>query len=1047
MKRAFQIALIAWCLFSLSASVSWADTRPGKGDGRAENQLKRRWDEAKSFLKAGAYGDALQSLDVILRLTPDDPWAQLYHSLCELRLKSPPPFAQLAPTQLASLKERLRSEEHAQRRSSAQQKTLERTLRNEQARWDRELDVLEQQAKREEQVKHREAQVEAVQHARAERVKNRELAKQEAVQRLPVPSRLGRQTGVEAPVERAPSAPSEPKPTPSVQPVAKEVETGQPSPEIPPAPAEPAVPRGAAPAGAPARGTVELTPVVVPTTLEEAEEKEPVTPSLVGRPKPPPGAVQVHARQMSVSPDRKIAIAEGDVEVVFENAVLTCDHLTLFTDTKDAYAEGRVRLEEGTQIFRGEMVHYNFETKKGRFLQGTVFAPPWHEYGRSVEHIAEGVYEVTPGYLTSCELEPPHFKFYGRRAIVFADDRLARMRNVTFAVEQVPFFYLPWMTVADRQSPFFIIPGKKKPWGQFALMGYRYELPGPANQRGTVKLDWRRYFGWGGGVDHRFESPTLGKGLVKAYYNEEQDMTVKDPKASLPKGATQNRYRVLFRHNWQPLPDTTVITDIQKYSDINFRKDLLFREEFAEEDAPDSFVSLVKGTPDFTLTGLVRKRMNRFQTVDEAFPQLTFDVRQQRIGDTQFFSQSQLDFANLQTKRAHSDNDTDVVRMDWFQQFSYALSLFRPIEVTPKAGIRQTFYTKDIQGSTREGQRDLFSGQFSMGADASMKLFRIFPLTTNALGLNINWLRHILTPSIAYSYVHPPTVPNDLLNFATASGATSQMTFGLENKLQTKRPTGGRKGVKSADLARLVLSVPYTFRGNGNKQGGRLGDLGVDLETYPWPWLRLETDTSYPSHFMKGSRDSRITTWNLDLVIVGGHGEPQAQYAPKIQPPLGPELQSTSGTDVQAPSLKAFEPGPRGELVTLLMPQGQWYLGLGHRYSQNDKTEDVVQFDWRLSEKWEVSTFNRIDLKEVAGGQKRFNNLREYQYALRRDLHDWIAELVYRVDREYGEELYFTLTLKAYPELPIAFEDSYHQPKIGSQSSPFSPLHSQSPGS
>ena len=81
--------------------------------------------------------------------------------------------------------------------------------------------------------------------------------------------------------------------------------------------------------------------------------------------------------------------------------------------------------------------------------------------------------------------------------------------------------------------------------------------------------------------------------------------------------------------------------------------------------------------------------------------------------------------------------------------------------------------------------------------------------------------------------------------------------------------------------------------------------------------------------------------------------------------------------------------------------------------------------------------------KEVAGGSKRFSNLREWQYTLRRDLHDWLAELVYRVDREFGEDLYFTLTLKAFPEMPIAFSDSYHQPKFGSQSSPFSPVRGQ----
>jgi len=47
------------------------------------------------------------------------------------------------------------------------------------------------------------------------------------------------------------------------------------------------------------------------------------------------------------------------------------------------------------------------------------------------------------------------------------------------------------------------------------------------------------------------------------------------------------------------------------------------------------------------------------------------------------------------------------------------------------------------------------------------------------------------------------------------------------------------------------------------------------------------------------------------------------------------------------------------------------------------------------------------------------------------------------VDREYGEELYFTMRLKAFPDLPFELEESYHQPKIGSQSSPFSPVANQ----
>lgn len=988
MNPLIRFALIVGSACLLSAS-AWAGG-PEAPASPTQAQLKREWEDVKASLRQGAYRPALQSLEVLLTLTPDDPWAQLYHSLCELRLESPPPFQQLSHDQLQALEARLRDEERLQRRAAVQQKALDRQVRKEQLRWDRELDLLERQAEREQQQRRQQAQAQAVSQARSERIQSRELAQQEALQA----ARAG---------ALAPHVPSE---APAAEQPAQVVSSG---------------------AGAPTP-TVELAPVTVSTTLAQP----PVSPSLVGRPTAPAGAVQINARQMSVSPDRKIAIAEGDVEVVFENAYLTCDHLTLFTDTKDVYAEGRVRLEEGSQVFRGEMAHYNLETKKGRFLQGTISSPPWHEHGRSVEHIAEGVYEVNPGYLTSCELEPPHFKFYGRRAIVFADDRLARARNVALVVEQLPFFYLPWVSFSERQSPFFLVPGKHKLWGPFALMGYRYDLPGVlgdgGTQQGAIRLDWRRYFGWGVGLDHELDSPRWGNGLLKLYFNEEQNLRVQDPKATLPKGAAQNRYRILWRHRWEPMPNTTIVTDYQKYSDVDFRKDLLFREEYIQESTPESFISLVRNDPDFTLTTLVRKRVNRFQTVTEAFPDFSIDARQQRIGETNFFTSTTAGIANLQTKNAHSETDTDVVRVDWTQGLSYGLSWFAPVEITPKVNVRQTYYTKDIQGGPErpDGKRDLISGQFSGGVDSSLKLFRIFPVTTNALGLNLHGLRHVVTPTVSYAYTHRPTVPNEILNFATAGSPGNGLTFELENKLQTKRPVAAGK-LRTLDLVRLVTSAPYTFRSTGNKRGGRLGDWAFDLETYPWPWLRLESDWSIPSHFVKGSRDQRIPAWNVDLVMVGGEGTPLAQSAP----------------DIQAPVPQAFQAGPRGGLE--MMPQGQWYLGLGHRFSANDKTESVAQFDWRLSKKWQIGTFHRLTWKEVAEGSKRFNNMREYQYTLRRDLHDWIAELVYRVDREFGEELFFTLTLKAYPNMPIELEDSYHQPKFGSQSSPFSPLRGAHP--
>lgn len=1017
MRRTFQVLLAGWVVLNASPP-AWAASRPDITEGAGAN-LTRQWADAHSFLAQGAYRDALQSLDIILTITPDDPWAQLYHDLCERRLQSPTSFRRLSIDQLGSLKQTLRLEEELQRKTHAKGQVLERELRREQAKWDNDLALLRRQAEAEERARREEAEREALQHARAERATAEEIAQQQAL----------KAATAQAIPESTAKAPAE-----LSRPADQAVRGRESAPEAPQQP--PIISTVPTP-----QRSVELSPVRVPTAPlgppGVPQPAEPVSPGPPERPTPPAGAVQINARSMHVLSDRNLAIAEGDVEVLFENAILTCDRLTLFTDTKDVYAEGRVRLEDGAQLFRGEMIHYNFEAKKGRFLQGTVSSPPWHEHGRSVETLAEGVYRVTPGYLTSCELEPPHFRFAGRQATVFAEDKITRSTNVTLFAEQLPLLYLPWLSVAERQTPFFLIPGKKKPWEQFALMGYRYEWPEGHN--GALRLDWRRAFGWGTGVDHQFDTEQLGKGLLKLYYNEERN--IRRPESDLPKGASINRYRVLLRQRWQPLRDTTVLTDLQKYSDVDFRRELLFREEFVEDDTtPESFVSLVTNDEDYTLSALLRKRLNRFQTVTEAYPEVSLTTRSQRIGETNVFSTTSGGFANLQTKETHAEADTDVVRATWSQGFDYALNWFRPIEVTPGITVAQAYHTKDKQGGLErpDGERDVISTQFSTQTTASLKLFRVFPVITNALGLNINWLRHVLTPTIRHQYVHRPTVPNDNLSFGTAAAGTNKLTFGLENKLQTKRPVTAAgssekrlastaapssRDHRSVDLARFLIAVPYTFRGHHNKVGGELSDWTFDLELFPYPWMRIESDWSYPSHFVKGSRDRRLPGWNLDLVMVGGKGQLKADTAPEIQ----------------APAKGSYLPEVVGG-VSLLIPEGQWYLGLRHAYSQNGVTEDVVEFDWRLSKKWEVGTFHRITWKEVAEGSKRFTNLRERQYRLRRDLHDWLADVVYREDREFGEEVFFTLTLKAYPQLPIEIEEAYHQPKVGSQSSPFSPV-------
>src|SRR3989338_4057695 len=307
------VLLVALCALIVSATV------------RADERQDRQWNDVKTALKRGAYREALESVDVILAVSPNDSRASLYRSLCEKRLAAPQQFASISPAQLSALRQQLRLEERTQRRTTAQQHALERQLQKEQARWDRELETIHRQAQRNEKLTVQREQAQALERARAEQALAREHAQARAVAQEQVVARPH--------VAQVPSKPPQPPPTT----IPESAPTRQSPPSLP-------LPSA----------LVELAPIIVPTAPSVSTEKVPAQ-SSSGPRRPPPGAVEINARQMSVSPDRKLAIAEGDVEVIFENAVLTADHLTLFTDTNDVYAEGRVRLEDGSQVFRGEM--------------------------------------------------------------------------------------------------------------------------------------------------------------------------------------------------------------------------------------------------------------------------------------------------------------------------------------------------------------------------------------------------------------------------------------------------------------------------------------------------------------------------------------------------------------------------------------------------------------------------------------------------------------------------------------------------------------------
>ncbi|MCA9401545.1 MAG: hypothetical protein KC713_07945, partial [Candidatus Omnitrophica bacterium] len=222
----------------------------------------------------------------------------------------------------------------------------------------------------------------------------------------------------------------------------------------------------------------------------------------------------------------------------------------------------------------------------------------------------------------------------------------------------------------------------------------------------------------------------------------------------------------------------------------------------------------------------------------------------------------------------------------------------------PYVGTEQTFYT-----ATNEEDNQL-RGIFKTGASLSTKFYRIFDAQFDEWGLEINRLRHIITPSIDYSFNNGPTLPNSelfLFDEFDDRSLSHTVTFSLENKLQTKRND------QSVDLLRAVLSSP--FRLKEDPEGGGFDGVSLDVDFQPLDWFTLYFDSTYDT------RQERLSTANFDLYI-----------------------------------------NP---------PDSKWSGSIGKRYNREVDDQITARLNYQINPKWGISVYDRFDVDQ--GTQKELD--------------------------------------------------------------------------
>ncbi|MCA9394017.1 MAG: LPS assembly protein LptD [Candidatus Omnitrophica bacterium] len=607
------------------------------------------------------------------------------------------------------------------------------------------------------------------------------------------------------------------------------------------------------------------------------------------------GQVELNGDAVEYDREKNRVIVEGDVVIKYRGTTLKCDRAEYDQNTQTAVATGNVRLLTEQGEVWGDDLTFNYATMTGDFKSARLLADPYYGGGEQVEMVSEDKLVMTNGYVTTSDYDKPEWRIQSKKIDIYPGDKLVAHGN-RLKIGEIPLMFLPryWHRLDDTKPKLILTPGYDSDWGMFLLTQYRFYTS--KYVKGVLRLDYRELLDVASGFDIDYKTPGYGAGLLKAYYTNERkidaDRIWDDRRTPTPE---TERYKVEWRHKWILDERTTAIAQYYKLSDRNFLKDY-FEREFEEDSFPDTFFLLTHTLPKGTLSLRSDVRVNRFVSDVERLPELRYDLNNTEIGDTGFYFRNITTFSYLTEKSASPRTFQESTnRYDTDYEISYPAKV-GVVEVRPFIGGRNTFYTRTLDPDKDNEMREVYRA----GASLSTKFYKIYDLETDALGLDITRLRHIVTPTVSYTYTTDPSVtPGELNQFDGVDNIRRQHTIhlGLENKLQTKR------GDKTVELLRAVFGVDYRLRQDFRDSGFDI--VTADIDFRPTKWMTLYFDSKYDT------REDYLETANTDLFFSGG---------------------------------------------------SKWSLGLGHRYTRDTDDQITTQLKYLFNQKWAFRGISRVDV-------------------------------------------------------------------------------------
>ena len=525
-----------------------------------------------------------------------------------------------------------------------------------------------------------------------------------------------------------------------------------------------------------------------------------------------------------------IYYAKDNVVVTYGGDVLMADEVHFNPQSKEATAKGNVRLYMLGQIYRGDLMTYNFRTKKMlsekfRFLDGKMMVE-----GESIDSPELGHYDIAGGDYSTDNRETPGWKTKASSVSIYPGDKTIVENSVAYFGD-VPFFYFPSLALYERDmgdSP-DISFGSVSRLGMFVQGAYRFALTDKV--KGEVNLDYYGRRGWAGGAALSYVTPgknsdhPLTEVALRGWYINDRGYQIYEENAERPTNSAppRGRYYFPYKHNTtimkggNPIdkdrapdfdaPSLSSRSRVNVLSDAYVTQDF-FPAEYIHDQQPNTYADVMYQDPNFTVTANARTQINNLFQTQQQKPSAKIEFKRQFIPGTYdkeellknpdgnpglaYEGESSVDNLGTQWNQVANQTDYSALRYDTYHQLLYPRQYFNWLNLTPRAGIRGTVYTKSnlttngVAQNTQTGptgnsqnlaDTSLFRYVFNFGFDASTKAYATWNEVKNKAWA-IDGIRHVFEPFVQASYVPQPNVrPTEFAGYDNRINTTESRTL------------------------------------------------------------------------------------------------------------------------------------------------------------------------------------------------------------------------------------------------------------------------------